>query len=265
MNERINIDRLLHAVVPFIVMVLLQRFLIIVFGHFMPQSTLGSLLAYLPSVAVAVICMKLIPLSEPQNDTDSVSPLPSSSFPVCIISSSIGTAILITVMTLISSTVFADAEQTPDISLLAFASLVIIHPVTEEYLFRKLIHNDLRLMNPIFASIAQALMFAIVHDTVSGMIYALLAGIVLAVVVEQTGSWLCSLAVHIIINLRSYLYLTVLSEMPTVREAADIVIVSIGAIALISGAVLTGREILGKKVSEPHHTENIGDTGGEKS
>ncbi len=265
MNERINIDRLLHSIVPFIVMVLLQRFLLIVFGNLMPESTLGSLLAYLPSVAVAVICMKLIPLSKPQDDTDSIHALQPSGIIVCIISASVAAALLITLMTLISSALSVDSIETADTSLLAFVSLVLIHPITEEYLFRRLIYNDLRLMNPIFASLAQALMFAIVHDTVSGMVYALLAGIVLAVVVEHTGSWLCSLSVHIIINLRSYLYLTVLRDMPDVIEITDTVIVIIGTLALISGAVLTGREILGSHSPESQKSESIDITGGEET
>ncbi|MBE6542730.1 MAG: CPBP family intramembrane metalloprotease [Ruminococcaceae bacterium] len=260
MKERINVDRLLHTVVPFIVMVLLQRFLLIVAGRFIPDSTLGELFAFLPSAAVAVTCLKLIPLDNPEDDGDGIPPLVKVKKRYCFMSVSMSAAILIVLMGLLSTYVFGEEVHTPGKTVQAFLSLVIIHPIVEEYLFRNLFYGDLRLMNPIFAALVQAVMFAIVHDTVNGMIYALLAGIVLAVTVEQTGDWLCSLIVHVLINLRSYAYLTFFADKEDIRDGIDIALVFIGFAALIAAIIYMGRNVISARMPESSSSEKDGDS-----
>lgn len=91
-------------------------------------------------------------------------------------------------------------------TVLSFLTLVLIQPLVEEYLFRGLYYGELAQMSGIFACLMQAVMFAIAHNGVSGMMYALLAGILLGAAAGRTGSIAVPSAAHILINLRTFLY-----------------------------------------------------------
>ena len=98
-------------------------------------------------------------------------------------------------------------------------------------------YGELRLLSRVFACIAQTLMFAILHSTVDGMIYALCSGLVLAVLYERTGRISACIIAHIFINLRSLLSLTVLLDMTSVIHTLDFALV-IAGIACFAAAAL---------------------------
>lgn len=241
-------------------MVLMQRILLIVFGYFIPNATLRELLSFLPAAASAIVFMKTIPVRvQDDEDDDAIPPLTLIPLRHCILSASITLAALIIIMGLLSTLIFDVIDTTTEISTLSLISIVVIHPILEEYIFRHLFYGDLRRMNPIFAAIAQALMFAIIHNTVSGMIYALISGIVLAITVEQTGSWFNSLAVHSIFNLRTYAYISILADFPDVREMIDLIIVTLGFIATVLFFIIAGRKVLEEKIDTYTANENSDD------
>lgn len=260
MKERNNVYRILHTIIPFVAMVLMQRILLIVFGYFIPEGAFAELLAYLPASAFAIVFMKALPMQiQDDEDNDTIPPLTLIPVKYCFLSASITAAALIIIMGLLSTFIFGVIETTTEISPLSLISLVVIHPILEEYIFRHLFYGNLRRMNPIFAAIAQALMFAIVHNTISGMIYALLAGIVLAITVEQTGSWLCSLAVHSMINLRTYIYISILADAPAVREIIDLTIITLGFAATIIFFIIAGKKVLSINIESYTADETVYD------
>lgn len=97
-------------------------------------------------------------------------------------------------------------------------------------------------MQPFFAGLAQAIMFAIVHSSVGGMVYALFAGVILVFVTERSGSLSVAIFSHILVNLRSFVYLTLLSDNGAisaaidparVRTVIDFIIVAVGFAAIL--------------------------------
>jgi len=114
----------------------------------------------------------------------------------------------------------------------SFISMVIIHPIAEEWLFRGLYYGELRSMNPIFACLMQAVMFAIVHNGVGGMMYALISGVILGVSAERSNGIAVPAAAHIIINLRTYIY-NVGSLPQELLNTIDICVTAAGVISAV--------------------------------
>lgn len=148
------------------------------------------------------------------------------------------TALLIVIMYLVSvtfelesSTIINTGYQ--NMAMLEFLSMVIIHPVVEEYIFRGMYYGELRSMSPIFACLMQAVMFAIAHNGVGGMMYALIAGILLGTAAERSNGITVPTAAHMIINLRTFLYSGAIP--PHIQLGIDIVIIIAG---VLSAAVL---------------------------
>lgn len=130
---------------------------------------------------------------------------------------------------------------------------VLIHPILEELLFRRLCLDRLLTLSEvreeivsegtttapvtatrsgmIFAVLTQALLFALVHTGSGGMLYGFAGGVVLGMLMLRTGRlWVPTLC-HMLLNLRSVTY-PILSE--TVVYAIDAVWIGVG---LICGAL----------------------------
>ncbi len=138
-----------------------------------------------------------------------------------------------------------------EFNLIYFLSLCVIHPAVEEFIFRYLYYCELRYLSPVFGLLCQSVIFALSHDTVDGMIYALGAGVILALLLENTGRLLPCLLAHALVNFRSLIYSTVLMDSPSIRGGIDAVIIALGIISAIyillrRGQVL--RSISGKSV-----------------
>ncbi|MBQ8185512.1 MAG: CPBP family intramembrane metalloprotease [Clostridia bacterium] len=215
--ENNSIRRLLHTLFPFVIFVLIHRLLALVIGQLdlIPDPSAAGLCAFLPASLAAVILFRLktyAPTDEEENNP--VAP-PAKSHPAHgLLGIVAAVAVMIVAMFLVSVPFTSSQIAVPDGGILSFLSLVVIHPVIEEYIFRGLFYGELRKMNPVFGSVAQCVMFAIIHDTVTGMIYALFSGLVLAYLMENTGRLWVPMAAHAIINLRSWLCLTVLADNP---------------------------------------------------
>ena len=121
--------------------------------------------------------------------------------------------------------------ETPGSPLIQILSMILIHPIAEEYLFRGLYYRELRSMSPIFACLMQGVMFAIAHNGVGGMMYALVAGILLGAAAERSNGIAVPIAAHIIINLRTFLYTGYFSD--SVQFAADIALIAAGGLSAL--------------------------------
>ncbi len=116
-------------------------------------------------------------------------------------------------------------------TFLPFLSMVILHPLAEEYMFRGMFYGKLRSMSPIFACLMQAVMFAISHNGVGGMMYALIAGIILGTIAEHSNGIAVPAAAHIIINFRTFLYSGVIPE--NLVFTIDFIVIAAGAISAV--------------------------------
>lgn len=78
--------------------------------------------------------------------------------------------------------------------------LAIIPAILEEFIFRGIVFNGLKKRGVWFASLISALMFAMVHLSISQFVYPIIMGIVFALVFNKTGSLIYSIIVHLCNN-----------------------------------------------------------------
>lgn len=235
-----NTNRLLHVFLPFIVMVMVQRLLILIFGYLDIAEEVAEILAFIPASACGIALFFLIwfPVEE---EEDPVPPLVKIGFGESLCWCITMAGVLVVAMYMVSGFFEKNAVRSAEFSALSVVSLGILHPVLEELIFRKLFYGELRKMNRFFGVVAQAVMFAIVHNSVDGMVYALLSGALLAILVETTGSLWTSVAVHIFVNMRSLLCLTVLANHINLANIADMLLCAVAFVALICSLIIRRR------------------------
>ena len=241
MHLKSSLARLLHAFIPFSIMVLIQRVLLLLFGYIRMPSNTAALFAFVPAAlccAVAFFLIKVTPSGDEEDEE--IPPLTKKSVACSFLQTAVAVAVMAVLMYVVSAIMDEQLADTVSFSVLSAVSLIVIHPIIEEYVFRGLIYTEMRRMSPVFAILAQAVMFAIVHNTVNEMLYALVAGVVLAGLVEVSGRLSTSIAAHMIINARSFIYMTYLADRPQIIRILDTMLFVLGAISLIGVIVMRG-------------------------
>lgn len=257
--EQTNVKRLLHTMAPFLIMVLSQRLLTLLTGRLGLTGALAELLAFLPSAAVGLALFRLRTFDvQEDGGGDSVplevGPLIPESRTVCVLAVFASSAIMILLMWGFSAIFSGGFDTRADTTAAGAISLLLIHPLVEEYVFRWRFYRSLREMSPIFGCLAQAVMFAIMHSSVQGMIYALTGGVMLAFTVEETGVLWSAVAAHILVNLRTYCYIGVLAEHPAARQRIDGVLYVLGLAAAVGIVVIRSRRFRAQKEPETPET-----------
>ena len=93
------------------------------------------------------------------------------------------------------------ASMIDSAGLIPMLSTVIFAPTAEETVFRGLVYTRLKRAMPAWvAAILQAAVFGVLHGQI-WVAYAFVMGLVLAAIVESTGSLFAGIAVHICFNL----------------------------------------------------------------
>ena len=260
--EKTNIHRLLGVMMPFMIMVIIQRLGLLWLPElpaFMIASAAGIFFFRMSCGADAIrFSAGTAADSESGEEQDhTVPPFPGKD---TILGQSMWillcTGTLIVLMYAVAAVVGGSASEFPA-SAADVPALVLIHPFLEEYIFRWLYYRELRPMHPIFAGLAQAVMFAIVHGSVGGMVYALFAGVVLAVALERSGSLAVTVVSHALVNLRSLAFGLWLADAAHLRTVMDFCVVSAGFGAFL---VLLVRRGL-REVWESRETEEETDDG----
>lgn len=259
--EKTSIRRLIGVMMPFMIMVIVQRLGLLwlpelpafviasAAGIFFFRMSCGAdILRFSASTADADEESENDPVVPPFRARDTV--------PGRILWVLVCTGALIVLMHIVAAVIGGSTEKFEP-SVAEALALVLIHPFLEEYIFRWLYYRELRPMHPIFAGLAQAVMFAIVHGSVGGMIYALFAGVVLAVALEHSGSLAVVVVSHVLVNLRSFVYAAWLTDAVLVRTILDFCVVSVGFGALLGLMVRRGL----REVWESAETEEETDDG----
>ncbi|MBQ3955545.1 MAG: CPBP family intramembrane metalloprotease [Clostridia bacterium] len=248
--EKNNVNRILHTMTPFLALILTERLLLMLARRLF--SEVGDALGlgiFLLAAAFALFLFRAVRYPE-EGETDPVPDLIRKRACRCLLHLAAAVAALVTLMFVVAAymngeSAYSDtasvAGDMPSLSPLSVLSLLLIHPVAEEYLFRRCFYGELRRMNPVFGCMAQAVMFAIMHETVDGMLYALAAGVILGILAEETGRlWPC-VAAHMLVNARSLISVTVFAERGGVRYAMDSGILTLGAVAFVILAATRAR------------------------
>ena len=89
-------------------------------------------------------------------------------------------------------------DQAPP--LLLFVLTVILAPVFEELIFRKLLLDRLSVYGNKFGIIVTAVAFGLIHGNLDQFFYATLGGLVLGYVAVKSGNWLYSVGIHMVMN-----------------------------------------------------------------
>ena len=240
--EKNNVNRILHTMTPFLALILTERLLLMLARRLLTSVGDGlGLGIFLLAAAFALFLFRAVSYPE-EGETDPVPDLIRKSTGRCLLHLAAALAALVTLMFVVAAyssgeSAFSEtasvAGDMPSLSPLSVLSLLLIHPVAEEFLFRRCFYGELRRMNPVFGCMAQAVMFAIMHDSVDGMFYALAAGVILGILAEETGRlWPC-VAAHMLVNTRSLISVTVFAERGGVRYAMDSGILTLGAVAFV--------------------------------
>ena len=77
---------------------------------------------------------------------------------------------------------------------------VVIVPILEELIFRKLLLDRLSIYGNVFAIIISAALFGLFHGNLYQLFYAFFAGLIFGYVTVKGGSWLYSVGLHIFMN-----------------------------------------------------------------
>lgn len=83
---------------------------------------------------------------------------------------------------------------------LSIVAMVLIAPICEELIFRKLMFEPLRSLGDLSAVLLTALAFALFHVNLYQMVYAFFAGLVFGCVVLLTGSVWDTILLHMLVN-----------------------------------------------------------------
>lgn len=94
------------------------------------------------------------------------------------------------------------------VTIMGFLTLCLIAPVTEEYTIRYVLNGTLLQkkchVNAVLSSIISSLIFALLHDSIPGIVNAFVAGLVFSRIYNRYGIWY-SIAAHALFNFSAFL------------------------------------------------------------
>lgn len=96
--------------------------------------------------------------------------------------------------------------------------IAVLPACVEEFVFRGLIYHSYRKNGILGAAVLSGLVFGLMHLNINQLSYALLMGIVFALLVEATGSMYSSMLAHFAANSYSIIMMQLLLMMPNGRE-----------------------------------------------
>lgn len=126
---------------------------------------------------------------------------------------------------------------------------VIIGPIIEEFIFRKLLLERLSRYGNILAIVVTGISFGLFHGNLYQFFYAALLGMLLSYITVKTGNWLYSVVMHIIVNFcgsvlvipvieKSEAFFAALQAMEA-GESFDLRSFALGGMAVLSHAFFT--------------------------
>lgn len=102
-----------------------------------------------------------------------------------------------------------------------FLLLCVFTAIVEEFVFRGVIYTALRKFGKTFAIVSSALVFALMHASISQLAYCTVFGIVLAYVYEKTGNLKTSILLHFLNNTIIFITSTLIPALTESGVLAD--------------------------------------------
>lgn len=119
----------------------------------------------------------------------------------------------------------------------------VIAPLSEEYLFRRLLLDRLRPYGDKFALLASALCFGLFHGNVNQLLYAFTVGALFAYVVLRTGCLWQSVLLHALVNFTSVGLVPLLTLLGRTGERLTFLLVVGSMAAGLAFLVIDRRDI----------------------
>ena len=111
-------------------------------------------------------------------------------------------------------------ESSPIFMTIIFA--VIIGPIIEEFIFRKMLISRLARYGEGLAIVVSAVAFGLFHGNLYQFFYATFLGLILGYVAIKTGNWFYTAIMHMIVNfIGSVLVLPIMKATERIEEAAS--------------------------------------------
>lgn len=115
-----------------------------------------------------------------------------------------------------------------------FVTMVVMAPVCEEFLFRKVLIDRIRLYGDKAAILASSVVFGLSHGNFYQFFYAFLIGLVLAYIYIQTGKLRYTIIFHMIINFLGSIAALHIEDHPLLTTGYSILMLG----AVIAGTIL---------------------------
>ncbi len=126
----------------------------------------------------------------------------------------------------------SDAE-----TVIMFMTVSLAPAFAEEVLFRGVVYTNLRPYGKTFAILGSSLLFALMHQNIGQLFYTLVAGIVMALVYEATGSIWGGVFLHMFNNLYAVLQSAVVYRYD--ETTATVILTLAQAVMILLGTVST--------------------------
>lgn len=118
---------------------------------------------------------------------------------------------------------------------------LLIAPVVEELLFRKLFYGSLRKrMGYVAAALIVSLVFAVLHLNIAQAVYAFVFSLILCEIAERTANWYLCVSAHIAANVTAVLSARVVSWNTLLLNRPSVTLITAGAL-MLAGLLLLVR------------------------
>lgn len=148
---------------------------------------------------------------------------------------------------------------TDPVAVAMFMTISLAPAFAEEVLFRGVVYTNLRPFGKTFAVLGSALTFAFMHQNVGQFFYTMVAGVVMALIYEATGSIWGSVFLHMFNNLYAVLQSIVLFRYS--ETTATVILTLAQTVILLIGAVCTVGLIWIQKNQLPNDEEHSKELG----
>ena len=189
---------------------------------------MGTLAMYVIGFPLFLLCIKDLPTRRMHGGNTLTIPELLATIPIMQFAANIGSSIG-TGFDGIMQELFHTTSKDPVATLtegvpvwLMILITVIIAPILEEFVFRKLIIDRLSVYGNVFAIIISAALFGLFHGNLHQMFYAFFIGLILGYVTVKGGSWLWGVGLHMFMNFVNGALPSLLEEHFTGYEAAMI-------------------------------------------
>lgn len=115
--------------------------------------------------------------------------------------------------------------------------VMIVTPIVEEYIFRKVILNKLRVYNDVFAVIVTGFLFGLIHGNINQFIYTFPLGIVFGIAAIKSNRILVPIILHMFLNIMGFNSILPNGFLKSVFIMSTVILSLIGAIAIIQSCI----------------------------